>query len=53
MEYCYKCGNKLTEKECINCGVNEGKVPYCENCAEFRFPIFNTAVSTVIYNADL
>ncbi len=53
MEYCYKCGKKLTEKECINCGISEGMVPYCEECNEFRFPFFNVAVSTVIYNADL
>lgn len=53
MEYCYKCGNKLTEKECINCGISEGLVPYCEKCNEFRFPFFNVAVSTVIYNAEL
>jgi NAD+ diphosphatase len=53
MEYCYKCGNKLTERECNNCGINEGLVPYCENCKEYRFPFFNVAVSSVIYNADL
>ena len=52
MEYCYKCGKKLVQKECFNCGISEGIVPYCENCGEFIFPIFNTAVSTVIYNPD-
>lgn len=52
MEYCYKCGTKLTEKECFNCNVSEGIVPYCPTCHDFRFPFFNTAVSTVIYNND-
>ena len=52
MEYCNKCGNKLTEKECINCGISEGMVAYCENCDEFKFPMYNVAVSAVICNPD-
>lgn len=52
MEYCYKCGQKLISKECFNCGISEGIVPYCPSCNEFRFPIFSTAVSTVIYNPE-
>ncbi len=52
MNYCYKCGEKLTEKECFNCGISEGLVAYCENCQEFRFPIFNSAVSMVVFNPD-
>ena len=52
-QYCYKCGEKLIKKECINCSINEGLVAFCEKCNEFRFPFFNVAVSTVIYNADL
>ena len=51
-EYCIKCGSKLVLKECFNCGISEGFVPYCENCEEFRFPPFNCAVSMVIYNED-
>lgn len=53
MKYCYKCGAELTQKECFNCGISDGFFPYCDNCKEFRFPFFNSAVSTVIYNKDL
>lgn len=52
MKYCVECGNKLTEKECVNCGISEGVVPYCKNCQEFRFPMYNVAVSAVIFNPD-
>ncbi len=52
MNYCSKCGTKLIEKECFNCGISEGMVPYCSNCNEFHFPPFNTAVSMVVYNKD-
>lgn len=52
MNYCDKCGTKLIKKECFNCNISEGFVPYCENCNEFRFPTFNTAVSMVVYNKD-
>lgn len=52
MNYCYKCGTKLTQKECFNCGISDGVFPYCENCGEFRFPFFNVAVSSVIFNKD-
>ncbi len=52
MNYCYECGEKLIIKECFNCGVSDGFVPYCPKCNEFRFPFFNTAVSCVIYSKD-
>lgn len=52
MNYCYKCGNKLEPKECVNCGISEGMVMYCDNCSEYRFPLFDTAVSSVIFNED-
>ncbi len=52
MEYCSKCGNKLILKESFNCGISDGMVPFCTKCNEFRFPVFNTAVSSVIYNKD-
>ena len=53
MKYCYKCGNKLIEKECFNCGISDGYFPYCNYCQEFRFPFFNVAVSSIIYNKTL
>ena len=40
---CPECGTKLIEKEL----EHEGLVPYCENCKEYRFPMFNTAVSMI------
>lgn len=52
MKYCIECGAKLAEKECINFGLSEGMIPYCPICNEFRFPVYNTAVSMVIFNAD-
>lgn len=52
MNYCFECGSKLQLKECFNQGISEGLIPYCPKCSEFRFPIFNVAVSMVIYNKD-
>ena len=52
MKYCIECGNKLIIKRCICHGVDEGNVPFCEKCGEFRFPLFNTAVSMVVFNHD-
>lgn len=52
MKYCSKCGNKLILKESFNCGISDGMVPFCTKCNEFRFPMFNSAVSSVIYNKD-
>lgn len=44
MEYCVHCGTKLVEKEL----EHEGVIPYCPNCKEYRFKIFNTAVSMIV-----
>lgn len=52
MKYCSECGTELTQKECINCGISEGTVSYCEKCEEFRFPMYNVAVSAVIFNEN-
>ena len=41
MKCCYECGTPLVEKYL----EKEGMVPYCPKCGQFRFPIFNTAVS--------
>ena len=46
MSYCVKCGHELIEKEN---GI-DGMVPYCPNCHEFRFPMFNSAVSALVLN---
>ena len=52
MKYFIECGAKLTEKECINFGISDGIIPYCPVCNEFRFPMYNVAVSAVIFNPD-
>lgn len=48
MKYCYECGAQLTEKYL----EREGMVPYCPQCKQFRFPIFNTAVSMEVLSPD-
>ena len=44
--FCQDCGNKLSLKYC----ENEGLVPFCNVCGEFKFPPFKTAVSMVVLN---
>ena len=46
MKYCSECGTKLIEKEC----EIDGLVPYCPTCKQFRFLMFNSAISTIILN---
>ncbi|MGN1014329.1 MAG: NAD(+) diphosphatase [Butyricicoccus sp.] len=46
MTHCYSCGTKLEQKYL----ENEGMIPYCPKCREYRFPIFNAAVSMEILN---
>ncbi|MCD8355417.1 MAG: NUDIX domain-containing protein [Clostridia bacterium] len=46
MKCCYECGTPLIEKYL----EKEGMVPYCPKCQQFRFPIFNTAVSMEVLN---
>lgn len=51
--YCAECGTELIYKDCINFGINDGAVPFCPTCSEFRFKRMNVAVSAVIFNSDL
>lgn len=44
--FCTECGEKLT----LMFKTDEGLVPYCKNCGEYRFPRFATAVSMVATN---
>ena len=44
--YCPVCGEKLA----LFVHEQEGLVPYCKHCGEFRFPQFATAVSMVVVN---
>ena len=46
--FCVKCGCKLIEKPL----EHEGIIPYCPNCNEYRFKMFNTAVSMIILSPD-
>ena len=45
-KYCRECGAALIEKEL----KNEGIVPFCLDCGEFRFPMYNVAVSMIVVN---
>ena len=45
MSYCPECGTQLIRRHL----ENEGEIPYCEACKAFRFPTFNTAISTIVY----
>lgn len=49
MNYCMHCGTKLILKYLES---EEKDIPFCPSCNDFRFPVFNTAVSTIIHNAD-
>ncbi|MGN0804929.1 MAG: NUDIX domain-containing protein [Candidatus Coproplasma sp.] len=46
--YCPVCGEKLA----LYVHEQEGLVPYCKHCGEYRFPQFATAVSMVVTNRD-
>ena len=46
--FCYECGEKLA----LVLHDQEGLVPYCKNCGEYRFPQFATAVTIVVTNRE-
>ena len=46
MSYCEKCGTLLINQEL----EHEGIVPYCPTCGEYRFPMYNVAVSMIVIN---
>lgn len=46
--YCPVCGEKLA----LYLHEQEGLVPFCKHCEEFRFPQFATAVSMVAVNRE-
>ncbi len=47
-KYCIECGTELIEKEL----ENEGIIPYCPSCGEFRFPQYNVAVSMITIDRE-
>ena len=46
--YCRECGTKLVPREL----ENEGIVPYCPQCGQYRFPQYNVAVSMIVVNEE-
>ena len=46
--YCRECGTKLVPREL----ENEGIVPYCPECGQYRFPQSNVAVSMIVVNEE-
>lgn len=49
MKYCMECGTKLEMKYLESDGK---EVPYCPKCKDYRFPVFNTAVSMIVMNGN-
>ena len=47
-KHCYECGAELTEKEL----EGEGIVPYCPQCQQYRFPMYNVAVSMIVTDEE-
>ncbi|MBQ9328571.1 MAG: NUDIX hydrolase [Solobacterium sp.] len=43
-KYCSECGSPLIEKELDG----EGIVPFCTSCGQYRFPLYNVAVSMIV-----
>ena len=43
-KHCTECGAELTVKELSG----EGEVPYCPACGQYRFPMYNVAVSMIV-----
>lgn len=46
--YCYECGEKLA----LVLHNQEGLVPFCKKCNQYRFPQFATAVTIVATNRE-
>lgn len=45
-KHCFECGAELIKQEL----EGEGIVPYCPQCQQFRFPMYNVAVSMIVIN---
>ena len=48
MKYCPECGTALVDKEL----EHEGMIPFCPRCGDYRFPMYNVAVSMIIVNEE-
>ena len=42
--YCQECGTELVDKML----ENEGLIPFCPKCGQYRFPMYNVAVSMIV-----
>ena len=47
-KHCFECGTALIEKEL----EEEGIVPYCQKCQQYRFPMYNVAVSMIVVDEE-
>ncbi|MGI6254405.1 MAG: NUDIX domain-containing protein [Acutalibacter sp.] len=45
-KYCQECGTELEERDL----ENEGRIPFCPKCGQYRFPMYNVAVSMIVVN---
>ena len=45
-KHCFECGAELVGREL----EGEGIVPYCHRCGQYRFPMYNVAVSMIVIN---
>ena len=48
MRYCEQCGTPLEDREL----AHEGQVPFCPRCGEYRFSMYNVAVSMIVLNEE-
>ena len=49
MKHCMACGARLTMKYHQD---EKTDIPYCEQCGDWRFPVFSTAVSMVVISPE-
>ncbi len=47
-KFCTKCGTKYEVRDM----EGEGVVQYCPSCAEYHFPVFNTACSMIVRDPE-
>lgn len=47
-KHCWECGAALIEKPL----EGEGIVPFCPACGEYRFPMYNAAVSMIVVDEN-
>ena len=45
-KFCQECGTALVDKYL----ENEGMIPFCPKCNQYRFPMYNVAVSMIVIN---